>query len=525
MEFDTKDIKAKSKENFQKTWLETAKLLPKGHKDYSGGKGKQHYISELIQESRKIFLELGFDEIENQIFIPEEDVYKQYGPEAPVILDRCYYLAGLPRPDIGISQDKIAEIKKIKSDLNLEELQKIFREYKEGSVEGDDLFENMVNRLKLKTEDAAKILDLFPEFRNIEAISSKMTLRSHMTAAWFPTLQALQYIHKMPLKLFSLGLRFRREQRVDASHLRAHYGGSCVIMDRDISLESGKKITEEVLSKLGFSNFKFAQKKATSNYYAPETELEVYSGNIEIADIGMYSPIALANYDITYPVFNLGFGLERVLMARRGIKDVRELLYPQFYGKLELSDQEIVTHISIEKVPKTEDGLKLVNLIGNVAQKNADEKSPCRFNVYEGKFMGQKIEVNLIEKEANTKLLGPAAMNEIYVLKGGIYAIPKETFSKSFIKTSDQTFLKSLKDSGIKLDFTVLDAISNYFAYEIENALNKGEKSGFIQIKMAKGPNDVNITVSDLARRFILSKNKQISIKGPIFTAVEFTVI
>ena len=42
---------------------------------------------------------------------------------------------------------------------------------------------------------------------------------------------------------------------------------------------------------------------------------------------------------------------------------------------------------------------------------------------------------------------------------------------------------------------------------------------------MAKGPNDVNITISDLARRFILSKNRQISIKGPVFTAVEFTVV
>ncbi|HIE33579.1 MAG TPA: O-phosphoserine--tRNA ligase, partial [Candidatus Altiarchaeales archaeon] len=70
-------------------------------------KGRSHLVQDLMQEIRNVFLDLGFDEIENQIFIPEDDVYKQYGSEAPVVLDRCYYLAGLPRPDIGLSREKI----------------------------------------------------------------------------------------------------------------------------------------------------------------------------------------------------------------------------------------------------------------------------------------------------------------------------------------------------------------------------------------------------------------------------------
>jgi len=120
------------------------------------------------------------------------------------------------------------------------------------------------------------------------------------------------------VKLFSIGLRFRREQKVDATHLRAHYGASCVIMDPDISLDAGKKVSERILDCLSFKDIHFSLKKATANYYAPAKEYEIYSGKIEIADCGMYSPVALANYGIEYPVFNIGFGLERILMVKKG---------------------------------------------------------------------------------------------------------------------------------------------------------------------------------------------------------------
>ncbi|WP_225369298.1 hypothetical protein [Methanobrevibacter arboriphilus] len=61
---------------------------------------------------REAYLRLGFSEAVNPLFIDKNDVYKQFGPEAPAVLDRCFYLAGLPRPDIGIGVDKINYIKK-----------------------------------------------------------------------------------------------------------------------------------------------------------------------------------------------------------------------------------------------------------------------------------------------------------------------------------------------------------------------------------------------------------------------------
>lgn len=518
MKFDVRNIKEKARKNFGEAWLETAKLLPaESGRDYSGGRGSEHMLHALVNEVRAIFLSLGFDEVENNIFVPEEEVYWQYGPEAPVILDRCYYLAGLPRPDIGLGKLEIEKILEINPDIKVEKVQGILRGYRQGSIEGDDLFEEMVKVLGIRTEDAARIINIFPAFKDLTAVAEKMTLRSHMTAAWFPTLKALSHKQEMPIKLFSTGLRFRREQKLDATHLRAHYGASCVVMDPEISLGAGKEITEKMLEKLEFRNIRFEKKKATSNYYAPGTELEAYSGTIEVADCGMYSPVALANYDIEYPVFNVGFGLERILMIREGKKDVREILYPQFYGEFKLSDGEIAADIAIEKRPRTEEGKKIASMIAKVGREKAEEDSPCSFPVYEGPLLGRDVKVSIIEKEDATRLLGPAALNDIYVYDGSVYGIPKDPGKL-------RKELTDVRDKGVRPGFDFLDAVSNYFAFEIENTLGEGEKEGFFQIKMAKNPSDVNICVSDVARRYITSRNKEISIRGPVFVSVQFFV-
>ena len=518
MTFDTRRIKVDAKKDFRKTWLESAKLVPeKTNVSYRVGKGKPHPVQDLIQKVRKVFLDMEFTEIENPMFVSEEDVYKQYGPEAPVILDRVYYLAGLPRPDIGLSDEKIAEVRKINSDASHDELKKILRQYREGDIEGDNLLEEMVQRLKITTDEAAEIISLFPEFKNIQPKPSKTTLRSHMTGAWFPTIAALIDKRKLPLLLFSVGLRFRREQKIDATHLRAHYGASMVVVDDEISLETGRKLTEEILKRLDFTKIRFIQKKATSNYYAPDSEFEVYSGDIEVADIGMYSPVALAQYDIPVNVFNLGFGLERFIMAKEKVADVRELLYPQFYEAVSFTDEELAAQVEIEESPKTADGEKLAKAIKKTAVKNATEKSPCTYTAFNGELWSKNIEVDVLEKEENTLLLGPAALNEIYVHDSGVYGLPKDA---SKLKEN----MVDVQARGVKVGFGFIDAIADYFAFEVEKAVEKGEKKGYYQIKMAKTPGEVNIEISEPARRFIEGKNKPISIKGPVFTAVEFTV-
>ncbi len=340
MQFHAKTIKEQAEKNFEKTWLETAKLLKTRGRSmqWEKSEGKKHPIHELNQVFRKIFLSYGFNETELPSIIPEQEVYKQYGPEAPLILDRVFYLAGLSRIELGISEEKKSQIKKIIPDFNnFEEFKKIFRDYKKGEIEGDDFIEEIVKRLKIKEYEATRIIqEVFSELRNLEKISTNLTLRSHMTATWFPLLAKAQRKEKLPLKLFSIGKRYRREQKQDIEHLFESFSASIVVMAEDITLEDGRDLTKKILKDLGFEKSEIIAKKTTSKYYAPGMDLEVFINfkgkKIEIANLGFYSPVSLAKYKIWYPVLNLGFGVERIAMVLQEAKDIRKLVYPEMYS-------------------------------------------------------------------------------------------------------------------------------------------------------------------------------------------------
>ena len=112
-------------------------------------------LYDTIWEIRKAYLNLGFNETVNPLFVDEDDIYKQFGPEAAAVLDRCFYLAGLPRPDIGIGMDKIEVIEEVGVPLNedkIQALQDIFRSYKKGDESGDDLVHDV--SLALEVEDS-----------------------------------------------------------------------------------------------------------------------------------------------------------------------------------------------------------------------------------------------------------------------------------------------------------------------------------------------------------------------------------
>ncbi|UCD83260.1 MAG: hypothetical protein JSU92_08005, partial [Deltaproteobacteria bacterium] len=96
-----------------------------------GVRGREHPVCRMSQRMREIFLSQGLDEMINPSIVNEDDVYKQYGPEAPLILDRVFYLAGLVRPDIGISDNQLKIINQITPDFSgKERLQEVLRDYK-----------------------------------------------------------------------------------------------------------------------------------------------------------------------------------------------------------------------------------------------------------------------------------------------------------------------------------------------------------------------------------------------------------
>jgi len=524
-------LKRVEKEGFESVWKESASLLPKPTKriDLATVKrGVSHPLFDLLQRMRQSFLDLGFMEVSNPIIVDETEVRKQYGSEALAILDRCYYLATLPRPDIGLSKAKCQEIERRGVQLTEEKtsaLRRVLRDYKREKIASDDLVEEIAEALKTSDSTATLTLsEVFPEFAALKPKPSQLTLRSHMTSAWFLTLQALQHKLELPIKLFSVGIRFRREPREDSTHLRAHHAASCVVMDEEVDVRDGEEITKASLKPVGFENFRFVQKKVTSKYYTPGTEYEGYlfhsgmNGWIEVADYGLYNPIALARYDLEYPVLNVGIGLERIALALYAANDVRELVYPQFHGAWGLSDAEIAKMVKIEAKPQSNLGIQIREKIKSTALKHSNALAPCEFLAYEGKIMGKKVRVYVYETEAGTKLLGPAALNSIYVYDGNVLGVPEKD-------TKHVAILREAREKGLSVGFNYLDAIVSLAAAKIEKAVKLGKKNVNVRISMVKHPSDINVKISNPARLYITSKKKKIKIEGPVFIGVRAEIV
>ncbi len=495
--FDLSEIKTQAKKNFTEAWISTARLLPSGTKISLDRKGKPHPLRELIQKSREILLNLGFDEVENLTILPDTDVSKQYGPEARVILDRVFYLAELPRPEIGLSASKITQVKKIAAGVDIEELRSILRRYKRGEIEADDLVEEFVAVLGITDYQATELLDkVFPELKKLRPLPSDKTLRSHMTAAWFHTLAALQNVASFPLALFSVGPRYRNEQREDAHHLRVHHSASIVVMDPKMSLDAGREITTDILRQYGFPDIQFKVKTATSKYYAPGQEEEVfakYKGDwLEVADIGMYSPVALANFDIKYPVFNVGFGIERLAMILYDIDDVRKVAYPQF-SIAKYTDEDIAKSITYIVSPKTAKGRKIARAIEETARKYKDEFAPCEFLAWDD---GSKV-VKLVEEETGKRLIGPAGFNEICVAEGSIYS--------------------DITTSGTYTGINYMRAIAMVAAALIESS----DSNLTYQVKTIKHLSDLNLQIPESIRQYLEGQQKKIGVGGAVFVTIK----
>jgi len=267
-------------------------------------------------------------------------------------------------------------------------------------------------------------------------------------------------------------------------------------MDANISLSAGRKITEEILKQYGFSDIKVETKMATSKYYAPGQEQEVfvnYNGEwIEIADIGMYSPVSLANFNVKYPVFNAGLGIERLAMILHEIDDIRKVAYPQF-SVVEFSDEEMAGSISYIASPRTSRGKKIASAIEQTARKHKDEIAPCEFLAWEDDL----VEVKVVETEEGKRLIGPAGFNEICVADGTIYS--------------------DIVPSGEYSGVNYMRAIAMGAAALIENS----HEDLTYQVKAIKHLSDLNLQIPTPIREYIEKQQKKIGVSGAVFITVE----
>ena len=156
MKFDPSPIKEAARKDFDTAWQQGREYLgkPSINERYprnSYSYGAAHPIFDTIQRLREAYLRLGFSEAMNPVMVDAQDVYRQFGSEALAVLDRCFYLAGLPSPDIGMSDERIAQVNDLLGrELSAEEVEafrQILHGYKKGKVEGDDLVAEIAKAL------------------------------------------------------------------------------------------------------------------------------------------------------------------------------------------------------------------------------------------------------------------------------------------------------------------------------------------------------------------------------------------
>ncbi len=531
MKFSAKEWLEKVERDFESAWLKSPSVLVERdlnsrYPRYGYTVGEEHPLFKTIFDLRKAYLSLGFKEVVNPLIVEDVHVRKQFGKEALAVLDRCFYLATLPRPDVGLSKEKITEIERIVGrsleDEEIRSLQSVFHAFKKGKIDGDDLSYEIASALNIDDATAVRILDgVFPEFKELKPEATTLTLRSHMTTGWFITLSEIADKLPLPIKLFSIDRCFRREQGEDATRLYTYFSASCVVVDEDVSVDEGKAIAEALLRQFGFEKFKFKPDEKRSKYYIPGTQTEVFAfhpklvgsntkysdGWIEIATFGIYSPTALCQYDIEYPVLNLGLGVERLAMVLYGYSDVREMVYPQLYGRIELSDIDIARAIRIKEVPSSI-GLKIANAIVETADRYANERSPCEFLAWEGEVFGRDVKVYVVEREEDTKLCGPAYANEIVVYKGSVYGIPKSEKWKKFF------------ENGVATGIRYIDSFAYLAGSVIERAVAEGKEEVEVRVRVVEGLSDINLVLQDNVRRYIASKGGKIDVRGPMFVTV-----
>jgi O-phosphoseryl-tRNA synthetase len=498
--------------------------------NYLTGKGMQHPVHELIQNLRNILINSGFNELENSFFLADTDVMKQHDVNPNLVFDKVYYLAESQRPVVNLSQEQIEELQRLVPKINIDKLNDVLNEYKDNKLENYQIFQRLMADLKLSNDQITKILEIIPGLNESNPKLTNITLRSAMASSWFQTLAAIMDKENLPIKVFSTGIWFKRGLKLNELKLSSHYGASCIIMDKKIMASNGKVIAEEILNRLGFKNLEFKDSHKTQNFNITSDEIGIFINGIEIGTFGLFSKEVLQKYNIDIPILYINFGLEHMVMVQKGFDDIRELMFPQFYKAWKLNDAQIAESLQFIMKPKTEVGKGIAKNLVKVCERYGSTASPCEFKVWDGVFnsnnmpdktpkqTGETITPRLIVKvfnhEKDSKLCGPAYLNEIVVKDGDIFGVQNN---------DENNELKGGQHTNIRY----LDAFSKLVGSTIESKIADKLKKKAVEINIGiiKEMEDINLQLDGGALRYLLTNNKKIDVRGPMFINVECKLV
>lgn len=245
--------------------------------------GKKHPLRREMEEVRGVFLEMGFSEIKYDFIQP-----------AFWNMDALF-----------IPQDHPAR--------DLQDTHYLRRPHR-SEVNGD-----VVKRVKAVHEHGGGTRSQGWGYVWSHDESCRNVLRTHTTCA---TIRALSENPQAPQKFFSVDRNFRSEA-TDSTHLTEFIQIEGVVMEEKASLNMLIGLMKEFYSKMGFEDIKVRPS------YFPFTEpsLEVFAkyGDryLEMGGAGIFREEVTAPHGITTPVLAWGLGLERLVMLRLGMDDIR----------------------------------------------------------------------------------------------------------------------------------------------------------------------------------------------------------
>ncbi len=247
--------------------------------------GKTHPITQIIERIRKIFLIMGFEEVQGD-----------YVVNAFWDMDSLF-----------IPQDHPAR-----------ELQDTFYLRVPGRIKIED--RNYMKKVREMHENGGEISKGWG-YRWSEKKAEKAMLRTHTTV------NSIRYLYEHrepPVRMFSIGRVFRREN-MDSTHLPEFTQIEGIYMDKDANFRMLLGILKEFYTLMGFPRIRF--RPSYFPYTEPSLEVEVhYNGEwLELGGAGIFRPEVTEPLGIKYPVLAWGLGLERLAMITLGLSDIRNL--------------------------------------------------------------------------------------------------------------------------------------------------------------------------------------------------------
>ncbi len=154
-----------------------------------------------------------------------------------------------------------------------------------------------------------------------EQEAKRRVLRTHTTAL---SARHLSKMDKTPKKYFAVGRVFRNEA-TDFKHLAEFHQVEGILAWEDATFRDLLGMLRQFYSKLGFRKIRF--RPSYFPYTEPSLEIEVYFEErkqwIELGGAGIMRPEVSYPLANTYPVLAWGLSLERPLMMLMGLSDIR----------------------------------------------------------------------------------------------------------------------------------------------------------------------------------------------------------